>query len=143
MPAPEVRLELRAEGGALAGGLELRAEAPVPRSVSGGQISAHLAGLTASGCARWRWLRGCALGTVGALTLHGVGLQDGRSHTEPYGSAGLRFGLAWPLGADLALDVTGDLEVPFVRVGALVGERVVWRAAPVAGAVSIGLGWRL
>ncbi|MDP6943624.1 MAG: hypothetical protein QF464_05695, partial [Myxococcota bacterium] len=97
MPSPDLRIALGYASGALGAALELRAEAPVPRSVAGGNISAHLAGATASGCYRWRWFRGCALATVGALVLHGRDLAQSRSRAEAYGSAGVRLMAAWPI----------------------------------------------
>ena len=81
--------------------------------------------------------------TAGAVILHGSGVANGQTSARAYGSAGVRALAAWPVSDSVSVEVTGDLEVPFVRVGARLGDAVVWRAAPVHGGLSVGVGWRL
>jgi len=142
-PTPDLRLALRFVPGDFGLGVEIRAEVPIPRAISSGTISAHFAGVTASGCFGWSWLRGCALLTAGGLVLHGQGFASARTRAVLFGSAGGRVAVSWPAEGSLSLEAVVDLEVPMVRTGVRLGDSVVWRAEPVMGSASVGLGWRL
>lgn len=142
-PTPDLRLALDHAPDGFRVGLELRADIPVPRPMSSGTVSAHLTGLTASGCFEVLWFRGCALATAGALVLHGRGFDNARSRVVGFGSAGGRLAASWPIDASMTVDVVADLEAPIVRAGIRVGDGIVWRAEAVSGSAAVGVGWRL
>ena len=111
------------------------------RFLEGVRVSTWLAGGSLVGCGHYRWLQGCALLTVAALTATGHELLEAQSSTRAYAGAGARGGLEVPLSGRLALTVQGEIVIPFGRVH-LVDARSrerLWSTKAVSGGLGLGV----
>ncbi|MEP7122368.1 MAG: hypothetical protein ABJE95_15710 [Byssovorax sp.] len=107
-------------GGALRGtlargrfslGVEVRADAPTTSSATtGAAVKAWLAQSTLLGCGRAAIVVGCGFVSAGPLVATGI-VAVPHSAVLPYGAAGPRIGVEWPLGA--RFQVEGFTQVGF------------------------------
>jgi hypothetical protein len=135
-------------GGALRGGiergrfslgLEARADAPTSATVPpAGSVSAWIGQGTLLGCGRVAVVVGCALVSAGPLVASGVGLSAPRTAIVPYGAAGPRIGVAWPLGDRFRLEGFAQVAFALARRALQVDGMDAYRQP--AAAFSLGFG---
>jgi len=104
-PSPSfgARLGLLLHLGALAPFVEVRADLPASRSAGRGSVGTSLVAGAVGACLAWRWLFGCGLGALGALSATSEGIASPRSVSAPHGALGGRLGAELGLAPQLAL----------------------------------------
>ena len=80
----------------------------------------------------------CGIASLGRLAV----VADDRSPRAWTASIGLRTEAAWSIVPSVALTFALDLRANLRRPSVISGDETLWRAAPVRGAVVLGLRWR-
>ena len=119
--------------------LEVRADLPASAAAAGGSVSTALYTGGLVPCFHQGVFAGCGLVELGAQLSRGSGYPVSASVADFYAAAGVRAALELALGRHLELLVQTDLLAPFTRTTLLADQIVVFRTAPVSGALHIAL----
>lgn len=140
---PGIRAGVRIESDDFFVGLEgstsLSASETGPR---GGQAAFSLLLATVSPCVRYRFVAGCALGSMGSLQGRGLGLDVPRQESVLYASAGARAIAFLPLGRGWALEGHADAQKGLTLPTFQINEAEVFRPAPFMFDLGIGISMR-
>jgi hypothetical protein len=142
LPAPGAGVDFLVGIASPHAGLDLEGVVVLPsvaNTASGAGVRASLTLGTLSPCLRERWLRVCALASLGVLRGEGVAVEPSHQAAAFYAAAGARVGVEAPLGSRLALDTHLDGLIPVTQTTLGLGTANVWTTPSLSGSLGINL----
>jgi hypothetical protein len=144
-PSPTMGLTVhyRRRTGSLSWGLEGRYDSTNETEAKSGQIETSLWAASALLCLHRGALEACALASAGNLQGRGVGFNEARSFSNPYGAAGARLARAFPVQGNFAIIVGGEALARVNSTTLYIDTDEVWTSSPLEIALGAQAVWAL
>lgn len=135
--APSTAIGFGAFVGVRRGAFSLAAEGRRDLPATGDGVRAALLAGSLVPCARFRWMLGCAVGSVGRMEAEGR--TEGRA---TWAAAGIRVGAELPLDARWFVRAHADALATLRRIELRLDGASVWTTPPLVGSAAVALGLR-
>ena len=136
-------IHYRRQTGSLSWGFEGRYDKANEAEAKSGRIETSLWAASALLCLHRGALEGCAVASAGNLRGRGIGFNEARSFSNPYGAVGARLARTFPVQSNFALKVIAEAQARLNTTTLYIDTDEVWTSSPLELALGAQAVWAL
>jgi hypothetical protein len=136
-------IHYRRQTGSLSWGLEGRYDKANETEAKSGRIETSLWAASALLCLHRSALEACAVASAGNLRGRGIGFNEARSFSNPYGAVGARLARTFPVQSNFALKVVAEAQARLNTTTLYIDTDEVWTSSPIELALGAQAVWAL